>query len=248
MARMGFIKKSIFFAVITAMLFAAMPQAYCIEYGEEWKDAPEVSRPYNPYNQNASEGNLSAAPFSDVPETHWAYADILYCRAKKWVDGYSDNTFMPDQTITRAEAITTIDNYLGLRINRAAVSSFSDVKQTAWYTPYIEAGKDMFPFRPELQGSGKIAPEEPITREDMIYILVNALNYDRYLETANYSLLNGYTDSDSVYASIRPYMAVALQYGLIAGYSENTIKPNAQLTRAEFASLLRRTAKLANQI
>ena len=52
------------------------------------------------------------APLSDLGG-HWArkYIDRAYARG--WVHGYSDGTFRPDVSITRAEAMTLINNVLG---------------------------------------------------------------------------------------------------------------------------------------
>ena len=43
--------------------------------------------------------------FSDVSASHWAYAFINYAVHEKWITGYEDNTFRPDASITRAEAV-----------------------------------------------------------------------------------------------------------------------------------------------
>lgn len=41
--------------------------------------------------------------FSDVPESHWAYRDIVKCAEQAILQGYPDGTFKPDQEMTRAE-------------------------------------------------------------------------------------------------------------------------------------------------
>ena len=51
-------------------------------------------------------------PFSDVKSTHWAYRNILTAISKQWINGYEDGTFRPDQTITRAEAVTILNRAL----------------------------------------------------------------------------------------------------------------------------------------
>ena len=49
--------------------------------------------------------------FSDV-SGHWAEAEIHEAAAHGWIRGYEDNTFKPDQIITRAEAMTLINRVL----------------------------------------------------------------------------------------------------------------------------------------
>jgi len=49
--------------------------------------------------------------FTDV-QGHWAEAEIHESAAHGWIRGYEDNTFKPDQFITRAEAMTMINRVL----------------------------------------------------------------------------------------------------------------------------------------
>ncbi len=44
-----------------------------------------------------------AQMFRDVPRNHWAYQAIQELRRLGFIEGYPDNTFRPDQTLTRAE-------------------------------------------------------------------------------------------------------------------------------------------------
>ena len=41
--------------------------------------------------------------FSDVPESHWAYRDIIKCAERAILQGYPDGTFKPNNEMTRAE-------------------------------------------------------------------------------------------------------------------------------------------------
>ncbi len=43
------------------------------------------------------------ASFTDVPTTYWAYKYIEYLKAQGVISGYSDGTFRPTATVTRAE-------------------------------------------------------------------------------------------------------------------------------------------------
>lgn len=46
----------------------------------------------------------SVNKFSDVPDSHWAKAEVLVMSEKAIVGGYPDGTFGPDKNLTRAEA------------------------------------------------------------------------------------------------------------------------------------------------
>lgn len=58
-----------------------------------------------------------SATFSDVPETYWAAKEIAKAEQLGWIKGYSDGTFRPGKTITRAEAITMINRVLKRAVN-----------------------------------------------------------------------------------------------------------------------------------
>ena len=85
--------------------------------------------------------------FSDLAPSHWGYNAIRSAATKGWISGYPDNTFRPEQAITRAE-VTAITNRM---LNRHAdlywidahprdVIRFGDVKRSDWYfEPIMEA-------------------------------------------------------------------------------------------------------------
>ena len=60
----------------------------------------------------SAEYNESGDMFSDI-SGHWAAAEINRAAKAGWIHGYPDGTFRPDQAITRAEAMTLINNMLG---------------------------------------------------------------------------------------------------------------------------------------
>ena len=92
-----------------------------------------------------AQGN--AISFSDLAPSHWGYNAIRSAATKGWISGYPDNTFRPEQAITRAE-VTAITNRM---LNRRAdlywidahpseVIRFGDVKRSDWYfEPIMEA-------------------------------------------------------------------------------------------------------------
>lgn len=67
--------------------------------------------------------------FLDVPEGHWAYEAIGTCVAKGWLSGYSDGTFRPEKTITRAEAVTFINRILDRAADKAKIDQDGKILQ-----------------------------------------------------------------------------------------------------------------------
>ena len=66
------------------------------------------------------EGLPDVADFSDLSKDHWAYGFINAACQMKFIEGYSDGTFRPNNPITRAETVTFINRVL----NRAADGAY----------------------------------------------------------------------------------------------------------------------------
>lgn len=78
-------------------------------------------------------------PFADVGSA-WCHDAVATAYANGWVGGYADGTFHPNQTITRAEAVTILNRVLGrscdltfVQANAQAASHFTDVTPGAWH-------------------------------------------------------------------------------------------------------------------
>lgn len=176
----------------------------------------------------ASAGNTSG--YTDVAQEHWAYKDINSCTQKNWLNGYSDGGFMPDGTVTRAEAIKTL-----------AVFMHREIKETNtddWYTPYVNSAKDILP---DGWDGDNLLPDALITREELAYLLVTALEYGA---DANYAGLEDFSDNAEISEAFRPYLASALKNGLFSGHDNGKIGAKDNLTRAELATLLCRAENL----
>lgn len=74
--------------------------------------------------------------FRDVSESAWFYQYIAAAKNAKIVDGYSDNTFRPNEAINRAAALKILLEASGLELS-AGTAKFSDVSNDAWFAPYV---------------------------------------------------------------------------------------------------------------
>ena len=76
------------------------------------------------------------AEFKDV-EGHWAEEYIDATSQAAWINGYEDNTFKPDNNITRAEAMAIFNRILCRRVDSDGLIQgtvyFPDVNDTDWF-------------------------------------------------------------------------------------------------------------------
>ncbi len=90
--------------------------------------------------QNETVIKYEDIPFTDVSKDLW-YADYIYSAYKAgYISGYVDGTFCPDTPITRAEAVTILNNALGRTDMTNEKNPFTDVENTHWaYEQILEA-------------------------------------------------------------------------------------------------------------
>lgn len=216
-------KKLLALILAAALCLGLAAPALALEYGEE----------YRGYTTAASQ------QYRDVDDTHWAKTSIETCSQRTWFNGYPDGTFRPEGLITREEAAKVFAVAMGLEIETNPAVTYTDTEGN-WASAYIEATKPLFPNVANLQGTSSFRPKQTITREETIYALVIAWGYGSKATNADLSVLNMFSDTSSISAGVKPYLAVGVSEGLVSGLPDGTIAAQKGLTRAEFATLLAR--------
>ncbi len=101
--------------------------------------------------------------FSDVNENHPSYTAVIYVKNQGIVEGYSDGTYKPDNTINRVEFLKII---IEATMHEEAIAlcnkynhKFTDTPTDAWYSPYVCMGKSTGIVGGYADGSYKPANE-----------------------------------------------------------------------------------------
>ncbi|MCR5264267.1 MAG: S-layer homology domain-containing protein, partial [Clostridiales bacterium] len=181
-------------------------------------------------------GTLTVLPvfadsFSDI-SSHWAKANVEYMVRKEIISGYPDNTFRPDNIVTRAEFIKMLDATFGL--TETASISYSDVPSSQWYYPYVQQAAAQGYL---LNYGTSLNPNGELTREEAAALLA------RYLNLAEKDRASvGFTDASSINQNYRGYVYACVDAGIIKGYDTGDFKPQKTLTRAEAMAILYRSA------
>ncbi len=151
---------------------------------------------------------------------------------KAFINGFTDGTFKPNHSITRAEMAAILARNLGYDASAPLnVSSYPDVKEGHWAKGVIEFVKTAG----LMQGNdkGQFLPDAPITRGEIAAI---ASRYKK-LDTAAIPS-SGFKDADSHWAAKE--IAAASKANLINGYGDGTYRPTGNLTRAEAVKVVNR--------
>ncbi|MBE6538029.1 MAG: hypothetical protein E7671_01005 [Ruminococcaceae bacterium] len=108
-----------------------------------------------------------AKALTDVADEYKAVVDLF--TAAGIIDGYTDNTFRGDKTITRQEVAKIIAVMMNLDIENAEDAGFTDV--SGWATDYINAcANEGFV---NGKGEGKFAPTANIKRGELAKLINN---------------------------------------------------------------------------
>ena len=176
--------------------------------------------------------------FWDVDKSHWAFEYIADLADRGVINGYTDGSFKPTKTVTRAEWAKMMVDAAGVSVNDNN-TSFNDMSNH-WANKYVNAAKNY------LTGyqDGTYRPDQAATREDVTVSMVKLKGYD--LSEVDYFELNKFSDNDSISNNMKAYIAVAVGKGLIDGFEDNTFRGQATLTRAEAATLLYRAFQKGN--
>ena len=127
----------------------------------------------------------------------------------------------------------------------SAIKYFQDVETTAWYAPYVHSAYPFLSGYDYGTNNRYYMPDEPAVREDIAVALAKLKGYeDEYADTSMLSTM--FTDVSSISLDARPYVAIAVERGLVSGYDDRTFRGQASITRAEAAAMLWRAYQYGN--
>ncbi|MFA5352004.1 MAG: S-layer homology domain-containing protein [Candidatus Gracilibacteria bacterium] len=174
-------------------------------------------------------GNASAT-FSDIPNTHpqAASIDFLSQSSRQIIDGYSDGSFRPENSLNRAELAKMITIAGGKSIQENySKKCFTDMDSSAWYAQYV-CGAKILGFVSGDAGAGKTyRPSDTLTFAESLAALSKVFNWE--IDNAKVARI--------WYAPLSTY---AKEKNLLKTW----ISPTAQINRASFAELLARSIAL----
>lgn len=153
------------------------------------------------------------------------------------INGYSNGTFRPDKTMTRAEFATIVVRALGFTPKANTV--FSDVADSSWYAPYIGAANSYGIVKGITTNT--FNPNGTITRQEAAVMVSRAAKLCG-MDTSMTTL-----ETRDVLAQFDDYIQVAswAQESMAFCYNESIldqsnleILPAAAITRGEIAQML----------
>ncbi len=111
---------------------------------------------------------------------------------------------------------------------------YSDVNSGAWF---FEAAAFVHDRGIAYdRGNGRFGPDDPLTRGELVYMLMRALDLKPQTDE-----LDTFTDAGGDFYS--PYLAAAKRLGIVEGMGNNRFQPETRLTRQDMCVMLYRALK-----
>ena len=178
-------------------------------------------------------------PYTDVNETDWFYEAVKYTSVNGLMNGMGKDTFEPQTEMTRAMLVTVLYRAEGSPNVTGLENPFKDVDES-WYTDAVcwAAANQIV----NGVSDGVFAPDNPVTREQMVTILYRYTNYKGKVSEARADL-DSFPDADQVRSYAKEAMRWAVAEEIIQGSAEGGktyILPANSATRAEIATVLMR--------
>lgn len=213
--------------MLVAILAMAMLTSFAFAQDAPAEDVADV----NVITAHGEEDNL--ADFSDAPEKDsWKYSG-LNCAAENGIMVGHGGLIRPDDSLTRAELVTMMVRVLGAENLKVDVSKYVDVSASKWYYENIQSGV----ATEIINGSGnKMMPEAAITREQTFAILARTF---LLINDSDYSI-SSFNDASAVSAWAKDATNALVEANVVRGDASSTLRPKANVTRAEFAAMLDR--------
>lgn len=172
--------------------------------------------------------------FDDIQNHKWAREQIEILASKGIINGTSDKTFSPGKNITRADAVLLIVKSLELYAEFDTV--FKDVSKEKYYYNEVGIAKSLGII--SGMGDNAFNPEMPVTRQDLMVMVNNALKIAHVdIRKGELLDLDVFNDVDQISDYAKESVSSLVGEGIIKG-DNNNVAPLRSITRAETAVIV----------
>ncbi len=170
---------------------------------------------------------VSAASFKDLSSGHWAYNAVNKLVGEGTINGFTDGTFKPNSTVSRAEFVKMIG-----KGNTVTQSEYVDVEKSDWFYDYVMSSG----LEPVTEFAFK--PNEAITRGDVANLLWKRNGSPVVSESVPSVITRQGKNSDAI--------AWIYSREIMMGDDYINLRLDSSLTRAEAAALIVRARENAS--
>lgn len=208
-----------------------------------------VTLPYTAYDTrggtvsgsvNITVAQPTTSVFTDMARYVWAIPSVDFLYTSGVVVGDGNAHFYPLNNVKRGDFVLMLCRMYNLKA--AGTKSFSDVPEDSYYARYIASAKAQGVISGE---NGRFYPDEPITRQDAMVFLRNAMRAaGKTVPAGSSAELYAFADYNSVDTNARSAVMSMIHMGILKGDDYRRINPTSPISRAETACILHRAMTL----
>ena len=178
--------------------------------------------------------NIPFAQSSDDYSSHWAAGYIIDLKDRGVVVGYENGEIRPDNKITRAEFVTSVNK--AFNHTHEGIINFPDVDPNAWYARQFRIARHAGYIFGDERGFAN--PGQNITRAEVAVLFTNMLVLEPVSTTASF------IDANEIPTWALNSIIAMYEHRYIFGYPDNTYRPAYNLTRAEGFAIIARIMRM----
>ncbi|MFZ3171903.1 MAG: S-layer homology domain-containing protein [Carboxydocellales bacterium] len=179
--------------------------------------------------------------FRDVPRSYWAFRQIKELVQRKYLSGFPDATFRPEQAVTRAEFATLLVRVMDWEaaVEKTNGNNFTDILNH-WAAGFVAQARE----KGIVGGyeNNTFRPEARVSRGEMAAMLARLLEREKL---ASGQARLGLVDIDNHWA--RGYISTVEGAGLVTGFPNGKFAPEAPVKRGELAVVFKRLLALTGK-
>lgn len=194
----------------------------------------------------------AANKFTDFSQDKysWAYTQVMDMVERGYITGYDDNTFKPDNSVTRLEVLALFSRAMGAlddeneEILKKAVDTFSDTLKPYGLT-WGEKEICFLLYRDVLTLDDLNTylkdklKNEAMPRYEAAIIITKAMGGQKSA-TSSQSVTLDFSDQKDIPSNALQYVKYVSDNGIMTGMEDGTFSPNTSVLRSQMAVMLKR--------
>ena len=185
-------------------------------------------------------GTTPAAPavtFTDVSVGDWFYHEVMRLAGEGYVNGVSDELFLPYGTMTRSMLVTVLHRMAG-EPQVSYSMTFKDVADGTWYTEAVRWAASVGIV--EGYSETVFAPNDLVSRQQLAVFLWRFAKHLGMDVTTDGTVMPAFVDRGEIASWAGEAVSWAYSRGVLRGKPGNSLDPTGSATRAEASVMLAR--------
>ena len=174
---------------------------------------------------------------------HWSDVTVGKLVDIGVIDGYEDDTFKPNDKVTRAEFSKMV--FTSAKLEKIEGNSFTDTS-SHWAKDYINTLVEIGGIDKTEYGD-KYNPNKNITRLEMAKMVVRTWGLENKAKEKA-GVKTSFDDDLDIEDKDKGYIIIASENEIIKGYPDNTFKPDGEATRAEASTIIVNTLEVSDNL